>query len=65
MVWLSWFGLTFGSWLLLELLGYWHMTPWTTLSEYIWSLETSAGLLRFLLFFGLSVLAAHLATRWP
>ena len=64
-VWLTWFAAAFGSWLVLELLGYWHATPWSTLSEFIWSLETQAGILRWLLFGGLAILAAHLATRWP
>jgi hypothetical protein len=65
LVWSIWIGVTLGSWLILELLGYWHVTPWTTLSEFIWSVEVYAGILKWVLFVGLAILAAHLATKWP
>lgn len=60
-VWFGWFG----TWAILELLGYWHVTPWVTLSEFVWRLDAFGGWVPFVFFLGLCILAAHLATRWP
>ncbi len=60
-VWLGWFG----AWIVLELLGYWRVMPWVTLSEFVWRLESLAPGIAFVFFLGLCILASHLATRWP
>lgn len=60
-VWLGWLAL----FLVLELLGYWHVTPWSTLSEWTWTLEGAWSPFRFVVLFGLAVLLVHLVSRWP
>lgn len=60
-VWLSWFG----AWVALELAGYSKHVPWTTLSEYAWSLEGRARWVRNVFLFGLLTLAVHIAFKWP
>lgn len=60
-VWLGWFG----AFVVLELLGYWRLTPWTTLSEFCWQLESYWRGAPFIFYMGLSILAVHIALRWP
>jgi len=60
-VWLGWFGL----FVALELLGYWHVTPWTTLSEFVWTVEAHWRVTILAFFLGLSILPLHLVARWP
>lgn len=60
-VWLGWFGL----FVVLELLGYWRVTPWVTLSEFVWDIEAQFGIARYIMLFGLAVLLVHLVARWP
>jgi len=65
LVWLAWFAFAFGSWLVLEALGYLRVTPWLTLSETVWQWETDASIVRWVLMAGLTVLMVHLVARWP
>lgn len=60
-VYVSWFL----AWVVLELLGYWRVTPWVTLSEFVWNREGKSKLRRLAVYTGFSVLAAHLAVEWP
>jgi hypothetical protein len=60
-VWLGWLAL----WVVLELLGYWHITPWTTLSEFVWAVEMHWRITQIVFLIGFAILLVHLVARWP
>lgn len=59
-----WLGLG-GLFLVLELTGYWHITPWSTLSDYIWHLEAAKPEFRWAVWFVCSLLLTHLVAQFP
>lgn len=57
-VWLGWLAL-FG---ILELLAIFHKVPWTSMSEWTWSLERAWAVLPWLVIVALALLMVHLST---
>jgi hypothetical protein len=58
-------GLWVLAFLVLEFTGLFHVTPWHTLSDTVWSLEDINRWLRVLALCGLIVLTTHIVARWP
>lgn len=65
----AWSLVVWGAWLALflalELLGYFRVGPWITLSETVWGLEMKYRLIALFVAGGLFMLILHLAFRWP
>jgi hypothetical protein len=60
-VWLTWLG----SFVVLEGAAISGRVPWTTLSVYTWMLESTDGVVRWVLLIGLAALLTHLVAKWP
>lgn len=60
-VWFGWLAL----FLALEIPAVRDLTPWTSLSEYCWSIEDETPVARWTFMGGLAVLLTHIVARWP